>query len=131
MRKTFVEFLSPGTFMSESTVREISSRNVAEAIAMAADIVERHGAKPYGFRFFDRIRGENDLDSCIVKVSGMYYLGGKVETLAEVEARNDPKEAILRSNMRCNGIKRIIVNNNSWRFTGEFKDGDTLLDHSS
>ena len=55
----------------------------------------------------------------------------KIETLAEVEARNDPKEEILRNNMRNNGIKRVITNTNSWRFTGAFKDGDTLLDWPS
>jgi len=59
----------------------------------------------------------------------MYYLGGKIETLAQVEARNDPSEHILRSNMRCNGWKRIIVNDNSWRFTAPLNDDDVVLDY--
>src|SRR5690349_15021804 len=112
MRKTFVEFFSLGTLFPETTVREIPLRDVDEAVIMARDIVERYGAKPYGFQFFDRERKDDELDSRIVNRSGTYYLGGKIETLAEVEARNDPKEEILRSNMRGNGIDKVIVNNN-------------------
>jgi hypothetical protein len=49
-------------------------------------------------------------------------------TLAEVERDNDPKEDILRGNMRGNKIDRVITNDNSYRFTGEFNEGDVLLD---
>lgn len=95
---------------------------------LARGITERHGAKPYGFQFSTRGRSDKELDSKVIKSSGTYYLGGKIETRDEVFARNDPKEGILRSNMDCNGIDKIIVNDNSWRFMGEFKDDDTLLD---
>ena len=78
--------------------------------------------------FTTRSRGEKDLNSKVSKRSPLYWLGGKIETLEEVEARNDPKEGILRSNMRVNGYKKIIVNDNSWRFTAPFNDGDVLLD---
>lgn len=126
--KHFVTFFSPGTFVPEQSQREIPSWDVDAAVAMAGTIVERYGARPYAFRFETWGRGDDDLDSKRVKHSNLYYLGGKLETLAEVEARDDPKENTLRCNMRANKIDRIIVNDNSWRFTGAFNGDDVLLD---
>lgn len=128
MKQDFVEFLSPGTFVSESTRKPIDSWDVDAAKAMASEIVERHAAKPYGFRFLTRERGADDLDSKVTQTSGIYYLGGTLRTAEEVLASDDPREAILRSNIRGNGIERIIVNTNSWKFTNEFTSKDTLLD---
>ena len=128
MEEHFVEFLSPGTFMAESSDREIPSWDIEAAKQMARDIKERYGAVPYGFRFKTRSRGPDDLDSKVTETSPMYYLGGRVETLAEVEARNYPRESILRSNMRGNGYDRIIVNDNSWRWTQPLKAADVVLE---
>jgi len=128
LSRHFVEFYSPGTFVSESTVKEIDSWDVDVAVKMAREIVERYNARPYGFRFVTRERGPDDLDSRVSARSGTYFLGGRIETLADVEARNDPKEETLRYNMQANNIERIIVNDNSWRFTGAFNEGDVLLD---
>lgn len=127
MEKHFVQFLSPGTFVSEMTEKPVDSWDVDAAVLMAADISERYDAKPYGFRFTTRSRGIDDLDSKQIARSGIYYLGGKIETLAEIEARNDPDERILLSNMRANGYDRIVVNTNSWRFTAGLNDGDVVL----
>src|SRR5580765_847001 len=102
MQQNFVTFYSPGTLFPEETTKPIDSWDVDKAIEMARTITERHSAKPYGFRFITRGRGERDLDSKVTNTSGVYYLGGKVLTLADVEARNDPKEEILRNNMRFN-----------------------------
>lgn len=128
MEKHFVKFLSPGTFFTEETVKPIDSWNVDKAVEMARTIEERYGAKPYGFQFITRCRTELDLDSQITEQSPIYYLGGRVETLEEVEARNDPTEKILRANMRGNGYKRIIVNDNSWRWTAPLEADDVVLD---
>lgn len=128
MQQHFVTFYSPGTFVSEETTKAISAWDITPAIVMAREIVERYGARPYGFRFTTRARGEADLDSREVARSPMYFLGGRVETRAEVEARNDPKEEILRSNMRCNDIERILVNDNSWRATLPLNKDDVVLD---
>jgi len=128
MKAHFVTFFSPGTIMSEETTKPIDSWDVDAAVKMAHKIVERYNARPYGFQFSTRERGAKDLDSKVTKRSGMYYLGGRIETLAEVEARNDPKEEILRSNMRCNGWDKIVVNENSWRWTAPWRATDTLLD---
>lgn len=127
MKKHFVTFCSPGTFVSETSQSPIASWDVNEARAMAKGIKERHGATPYGFYFSTRERKEDELDSKVVKTSPMHYLGGKVETLEEVKARNDPKEETLRWNMQTNGYNRIIVNTNSYKSTFPLKDEDIVL----
>lgn len=127
MKKHFVVFYSPGTFFAESTTKEIDAWDVNQAKEMARVIKERHGATPYGFQFITRGRTDEDLDSKVIDRSPMYYLGGKVETYEEVVARNDPKEEILRSNMKCNGYDRIITNTNSWKITQPLGDNDIVL----
>lgn len=128
MKKHFVTFLSPGTFVSESTERPIDSWDVEAAKEMAKTIKERHNTTPYGFRFTTRERGENDLDSKVSATSPIYFLGGKVETLAEVKARATAADRILISNMECNGYARIITNANSWKMTVPLGDNDVVLD---
>lgn len=128
MIKHYVTFLSPGTFLAEQTTREIDSWDIEAAMAMARDVVERYNATPYGFQFTTRQRGEADFDSHETDRSCIYYLGGKIETLAEVQARNDPDERILRSNMEGNGWDKIVVNDNSWRCTQPLRENDVVLD---
>lgn len=128
MHKHFVTFYSPGTFVHETTTKPIEAWDVELAKTMALDVVERYEATPFGFQFTTRSRGDDDLDSKVTAQSPMYFLGGRLETLAEVEARNDPKEDTLRLNMRSNGYDKIITNDNSWRSVTPFKDGDVLLD---
>lgn len=128
MKKHFVTFYSPGTLVSETTTKPIDSWDTDRAMEMAHEIKERHGATPYGFQFSTRERDDGDLDSHETARSQTYYLGGRIETLAEVEARNDPEEKILRSNMRGNGCDRIVVNENSWRMTRPFHADDVVLD---
>jgi hypothetical protein len=128
MEKHFVTFYSPGTFVAEQTTKPISSWDVNRAAEMAHDITERYGATPYGFQFTTRSRSDDDLDSKESARSAFYHLGGCVETLADVETRNDPKEEILRSNMRGNGWDKIVVNDNSWRSTRPLGPGDVVLD---
>lgn len=128
MKKHFVTFLSPGTFVAEDTTKDVDDWDVDKALELAVGIVERHGAKPYGFYFSTRERGEQDFDSKETKRSGMYYIGGKIRTLQEVEAENDPENSILISNMKCNHWDKILVNTNSWKWTQPLKDGDVVLD---
>lgn len=127
MESHFVTFCSPGTFVAETTCKEIASWSVKEALAMARGINERHGAKPFGFYFSTRGRSDTELDSREIKRSPFHYLGGVIETLEEVEARATEKDAVLLSNMRGNGTKRIITNDNSWRFTAALKDDYVVL----
>jgi hypothetical protein len=124
----FVEFFSPGTLVSESTVKPIDSWDAQVALTLVKGITERHGAKPYGFQFVTRSRGEADLDSREVARSPMHYFGVKVETLAEVEARATKNDAILLTNMRVNGYTRIVTTTRGWRFSAPLRDGDVVLD---
>lgn len=128
MKQHYVEFLSPGTFVHETTRREVAKWDVEAAVEMARGIRERHAATPFGFRFITRERGPNDLDASETARGPMHYLGGEVLTVEDVEARNDPADKILISNMRGNGWERIIVNTNSWKVTQPLMDDDVVLD---
>ncbi len=114
--------------MSEQTQKPISSWDIEIAKRMARDIKERYSAAPYGFYFSTRERGDKELDSKVTKTSGIYYLGGKVETLAEVKARATADDQILVSNMEINKYDRIITNTNSWRFSAPLNAEDVVLD---
>jgi len=128
MKKHFVTFYSPGTFVSEQTMESIDSWDVEKAVEMSKHIWERHNAKPYGFRFTTRERKDDELDSIQIETSGTYFLGGRIITLAEIEAENDPANTILISNMRCNGWDKVIENTNSWKITLPFTEKDILLE---
>lgn len=128
MEQHYVEFLSPGTLVSETSRYEVEKWDIEKAKTMATGIVERHNARPYGFRFLTRARSDVDLDAKETARSGIYYLGGRVETLEQVEARGDPDEEILLLNMRLNGYDKIIINENSWRFMAPLYEQDTVLD---
>lgn len=137
MRKHYVQFFSPGTFVAETTTREIDSWDVQIAVDMSGVIIERYSAKPYGFKFLTMLTSDpiDDGEGGLLEVepkkveeSGMYHLGGKLETLEEVETRDDPKERILRANMRGNGYDKIVINTNSWKSMHPFREGDVLLE---
>lgn len=129
MKKHFVTFLSPGTFVNEESTKEIDSWNVDQAKGMAGEITERHNAKPFAFYFTTRERKESDLDSKQTEKSPRYYLGGKVLTLADVEARNDPNDETLIWNMRVNNIEKVLENTNSWRTVQTLSPDDVVLDY--
>jgi len=127
MEQHFVTFFSPGTFVAEDTTKPINSWSVDDAVAMAALITERHAAKPYAFQFTTRGREDHELDSKVIAKSPMHYIGGRVETLEEVEARNSPDERILRANMRGNGYKRIWRSTAGWSWTQPLNDEDVVI----
>lgn len=129
MKAHFVTFYSPGTFVAEESTLPIAAWSTVVAMDMARGIKERYGATPYGFHFTTRERKDNELDSKVAKTSRMYFLGGRIETIAQVAKRADPKESILLSNMRGNGWNRIVVNDNSWRWTQPLNKGDVVLDY--
>ena len=106
MRKHFVTFYSPGTFVAEETTKPIESWDPDEALRMAASIEERYDATPYGFRFSTRARTDEMLDSRVVATSGMYFFDVKVETLEEIEANPEGRE-ILRDNMKTLSLIHI------------------------
>jgi hypothetical protein len=83
---------------------------------------------PYGFQFSTRKRGPNDLDSKETKRSGTYFLGGRIETVETIAKRRDPKERILLDNMRGNGWEKVVINDNSYRWTQPLRHGDVVLE---
>jgi hypothetical protein len=122
--KHFVTFLSPGTFVSETTTQEIDRWDTILAMKMARDIRERHGAKPFGFYF--ETKTSDGWEPKTVKSSGTYYLGGRLLTINDIP---DTKEnETLRWNMKANDIETVIENTNSWKVTMPFdKNKDVLL----
>lgn len=127
MKKHFVTFFSPGTFVAENTTKEIESWDVQTAQAMAKGITEQYNAHPYGFQFTTRTRNENDFDSKETARSPFYFISGKIQTLAEIKAKNDPADRILISNMECNGYKRVITSLTPWKWTQPLDDDDIVL----
>jgi len=128
--------MSPGTFCAEQTTRQIESWSTKLAVQMAHEIVERHRARPYGFRFETRIVAEPVPDGeggtlrvepKTVEKSGIYFLDGIIETLADVEARSTPKDRILIENMRCNHYDRIVTTRNGYSWCQPFNDGDHVV----
>jgi hypothetical protein len=137
MRKHQVTFYSPGTLFPEQSTKDIIKWNPALAVKLGQDVSERYHAKPYGFRFHtilvadpldDGEGGKLEVVSKTVKSSGTFFLGGKLETYTEVCERNDPKERILRSNMRGNEDWIVVVNTNSFKSTLPFEVNDFIVD---
>lgn len=136
-RQCYVEFYSPGTFVSECTTKPIATWNRREACQLAKEVIERYGAKPYAFRFTtcivadpvsDGQGGELKVIPKEVEESGLKFLGGRVLSYDQICQRNDPKEKILRSNMECNRQWFICINDNSWRSTMPFDEADEVVD---
>ena len=128
MKKHFVRFFSPGTFVAEMQEQEVPAWDVDIAVELAETITERHGAIPYGFVFLTRERGQEDLDSHITETSPMHYLPHcRVETIEDVENRDDPDEEILLDNMRANGWNRIVTTTKGWKWNQPLREDDIVL----
>lgn len=123
----FVTFYSPGTFVGEETTKAIDAWDISKALEMSKSIVERHGARPYSFQFSTRGRKAGELDSSVIAKSPLYYFGCRVETAEEIAQRNDSKEEILRSNLRCNGWKRIARPLQGYAGAYPLEDADIVL----
>ena len=127
MKQDFVTFFSPGTFVAESTTKEVPSWNVPKVLEMLPDIEERYGARPYGFQFSTKKRGWRDFEPREIKRSGMYYVNCRVQTLEEIESRSDPKESTLLANMKCNGWNKVVSAKEGWSWTQPLREGDEVL----
>lgn len=128
MQQHYIEFYSPGTFVCETNLVACSAWDIEDAKRIASSIMQRHGARPFGFRFITRERSEEELDAKRVAQSPLYYLGGQILTLEDIEARGDPRDHLLLANMRNMGIHKIVENRNSYLFTGALAEGDVVLD---
>lgn len=132
----FVTFVSPGTFIAETSTKPIEAWDTAMAVSMAKAVTERHGAKPYIFVFSTSIVADpvDDGRGGTLKVepreiarSCNYFIGGNVLTLDDIKARNDPKENILVENMECNDFPIVVENCNSYKGILPFRDDDCIV----
>lgn len=139
MRKTVVTFRSPGTFMEEETTRDVPDRDPTRAVNMAGGIVERYGAKPYGFYFStlltadpvpDGEGGTLNVQAKEIDKSGTYFIGGALLTFDDIQRRASPDDRILLDNMRFNEFKVVVVSTNSYRSTQPFGERDVIVDAS-
>lgn len=139
-RKHTVTFLSPGTLFAEQDTKWVDSWDPAIAVKIGADIIQRYGAKPYGFYFSTIITadpvsdgegGKLSVESKEVSRSGMFFLGGIVESFDEVVARADHKEHIMRSNMKSNRIPLIHISTRSYKHTQYFDQDDVVVDEDT
>lgn len=133
-QKHFVEFFSPGTLFAEQSTRPIESWDTAQAVELANGITERHGAKPYGFRFVTKIvsdpvsDGQGGFLDVIPKQtahSGTHFLGGELKFYDDIP--EECETTILRSNMRCNEYPIVIENRNSYRSMQPFDEKDCIV----
>lgn len=106
VRKTYIEFLYPGAFFTESSTQEVKTRDVSRA---------KMPKNAYGFKFFDilsmaaKVDGKQvQLTSERINVSPMHYYGGKVYTVAELK-REFPNKHVLIGNIEGNGYKKAIL----------------------
>jgi len=128
MKKHFVEFMSPGTFVCETSRKPIDSWDVDKAVEMSKDIEERYGATPYAFQFITKERKDGEWDSRVVDTSNLYYLGGTVYTYDEIKDMKNPSNDILLQNMKHNKWEKVIFNSNSWDWAQPVREGDVVLE---
>ncbi len=127
MKKDFVTFYSPGTFVAEMTTKQVASWSIPKALKLMKDVKERHGAVPYGFRFTTKKRGLRDFEPKEVAKSGMYYVNCRVQTLEEIEKRGKKEELTLLQNMRANGWDKIVTTKSGWAWSHPLQEGDIVL----
>lgn len=134
-RKHTVTFFSPGSFVAETTTKDIGEWDTREAMRMAGGIVERYGARPAGFYFMtlvtadpvpDGAGGFLDVTPRLEKTSGSYYINGTALDLAGVELLHGA-ESILARNMRCNHWDRVVTTSNGYSMTSIFNDADAIV----
>ncbi len=104
--KQMVEYVYPGIIVSESSSKQMSQRDPREAVIMAPE-------SSYAFRFYEVTKAlDLGADFKVTPVarnhSAWHYIDGQIFTVADVEARQDPSDEILISNMKCNGYDRVV-----------------------
>lgn len=101
MLRQYIEFFYPGSFVSESTVKEVKDREAPVTLPKGA----------YGYRYFSREevkKGKEILSGSAKDHSPMTYYG-EAFTLAQVKALTPAKDySILVSNMECNKWSKVV-----------------------
>lgn len=123
--KTFVEYMSPGIFMSEKYVSLVGSRDPRRDAGNA-------GRNVFAFRYYDLAETEAEVNGSPVVLtsrqinnSGTYYINA--QRLTRDDVRKLPGDhTILLKNMESNGWDAVW-----WCRTGNFQpclDDDALVD---
>lgn len=98
-----------GFFLSEVDDFYVSYSKLDDLESICKLVRKRYGNMAFGFR---RLRpvGHQPFgrDDEYLDPGWIYICGGKVESAKEVLSRDDPKEEVLRSNIRCNKIAAIL-----------------------
>lgn len=126
MKKCFVTFYAPGTFVAEQTTKCVANWDIEKAVEMMAGIEERYHAKPYGFQFYTMKRGWGDFEPKEIDRSPFYYVNCKVQSLEDIEAEGGPA-SILAQNMRTNGWDRVVTTMEGWSWSQPLNKGDIVL----
>ena len=122
LTKNFVQFFRPGFMFSEEETVPIKSWDVNEALKIIKD---KNMKNIYGFRFLTRGREDDELDSQIIKQSGMYFFFFLVQSLKDIEDERNLENRTLIGNMKCNGWTHAIrIGNMAY----PFEEGDKILD---
>ncbi len=125
VRQTYAKFWFPGILVSESIERQVDSRDIE-----VLEVPDR----AYGFYFYDVVEGSDEVltfTSDELNRSGMYFLGGTVRNLAEVE-RDFPDNHWLIGNMRDKEWPNVIQTyTSSILHCQPFLDGDVVLEPSA
>jgi hypothetical protein len=148
-KRHYVEFRSPGTLYAEESSRPIEAWDTAKACELAKGITERHGAKPFAFKFITMLEadpiddgegGTLQVQSRRVAESGTYFIGGTILSIDDVIRRNEPSvrrggtkptsgdDGILIENMRRNDWPYAIEIVNVYRSTWPFLESDLVVD---
>ena len=104
MLKHYVQYFSPGSFVSETSDKEIPSRSLDHVLPM------KKNSYSYGFLFFDR--EETKINGEVLKgkkknYSSTHYIGGRKMNATEVKAEVK-NNATLLSNMKINEWKYVV-----------------------
>jgi len=138
--KDYVVFFSPGTFVAEQTRKPIEGWDTRIAVQMAAEIVERYDATPYGFSFTtvrtldpipDSEGGYFRVEEKVVKESGTYYIDGEVLTESDIRRRAEEfgglkKLDTLLFNVRH--MKHVVTGVATYRWWKPWQPGDAIVD---
>ena len=128
LTQKYLTFWYPGAFIAEDTTIKVDEWSVDLAMGIVKEKKRRGEIIPYGFEFTTRGREEDELDAKRIAKSPFYWLGGEVQTLAQVKAIGGTENHILISNMESNHYEKIITNRNSWNWTMPLNETDIVLD---
>ena len=136
-RQEYVVFLSPGTMFDEVSSKPIVERDLKCALNMSGEVVERYGAKPYGFYFETLLEAgtvrddegnEFETAAKTVDKTGIYYIAGKVRTRDDIARDGKEDERILLSNMGNDGWEIVCETVNGYKHVGIFRSEDAVVD---